>query len=260
MDISDIVKKVQVHVPYPLLQERIEKVRAYGLNPEIFFDAPALDSAKEADLIAYGEAFKESEKRVTVHGPFMDLFPGAVDEEVRLVTVKRYKQALEVARHLGAVRLVLHAEYDARRYDEDEDLWLTQSMKTWPELVKIAESQGTVIVVENIFEERPRSLKRIIEAVDSKNFKICLDIGHMNIFSKVEMEEWFSELGEHLGEVHVHDNNGKFDEHLPVGEGRIDFARFFKLLNNCSGDVVLTLEPHGEEALEPALMGVGEWL
>lgn len=253
-------KRIQVHIPYPVLKERLEDVVEAGLNPEIYFDAQSLDRVNASYLRDLREIFTEKRLSVTLHGPYMDLSPGAVDEKIRLMTVERYRQTFDVARILVPATVVLHAGYDGRRFDGDVEVWLGQSLKTWPRFIREAEGVGAVLAIENVFEEDPGPIKRLLKALPSPFFGFCLDSGHMNIFSKVGMEEWFTEMGEELREVHIHDNRGKWDEHLAVGDGTIDFPMFFSLLKRHSKDPVYTVELHGEDVLWKGLEAIEKFI
>ncbi|MBI5598108.1 MAG: sugar phosphate isomerase/epimerase [Deltaproteobacteria bacterium] len=246
-------KKVQVHVPYPMLTKRLEDVVEAGIDPEVYVDGATLDRIDRRELRDIREILTDRGLRITLHGPYMDLSPGAADEKVRLITMERYRQTLDVVAELRPACVVLHAGYDARRFDGDVDLWLGQSLKTWPEFIEKAARSGTVIAAENVFEEDPGPLKRLVESFNSPVFGVCLDPGHLNLFSKAPMEEWFRAVGPRIAEVHLHDNRGGWDEHLPIGDGGIDFPLFFTLLKKYSKDPVYTIEPHGEDALQRAL-------
>lgn len=53
--------------------------------------------------------------------------------------------------------------------------------------------------------------------------------------------------------VHISDNNGSDDAHLPLGEGRLDLRPFAEFLRAFEGPVVLEIEHvkcPGEKALE----------
>ncbi len=253
-------KRVQVHIPYPVLDRRFKDVLKAGINPEVFVDGRSLDRMRSARVKEIGEGLRERGLSVTLHGPFMELSPGSPDEKIRLITMERYRQTFEVVSLLRPATVVLHAGYDDRSFDWDVDLWLDRSLRTWPEFVREAERLGTVIALENVFEEDPGPIKRLVQSLDSPNLGVCLDAGHLNLFSRVGLEEWFCELGAKIEEVHLHDNNGLRDDHLPVGEGSIDFQMFFTLLDRYSNDPVYTIEPHGEGALEKGLEAVRRFL
>ena len=72
----------------------------------------------------------------------------------------------------------------------------------------------------------------------------CFDIGHWFLFSEVPIDEWLDAMGPYLRHLHLHDNTGKSDAHLPVGEGKIDFPRFFAALAQRSLAPSITLEAH----------------
>lgn len=253
-------KRVQVHISYYNLLERLEEAADSGLNPEILLNGETIEEAFTQDLSRIKETFSERGGRITMHGPYMGLNPGSADEKKRTHTVEMYGMALEAASYLGPENIVLHAGYDEKTFNGDVDLWLYQSMKTWPDVVAEAERLGIVIVAENIFEKEPGQLKRLVEEVASSNFRLCIDSGHLNLFSVVDPKVWFGEIGEYVAEVHLHDNNGKVDEHLPVGEGSIDFEAFFKHLKEYSPDPVYTIEPHGEEEVRRGIEAIKRYL
>jgi sugar phosphate isomerase/epimerase len=61
-------------------------------------------------------------------------------------------------------------------------------------------------------------------------------------------------LGPYIGQLHLHDNHGSHDEHLPLGSGKIDFYQLFTYLkSNEIPQPIITLEPHQEEDLWPSL-------
>lgn len=258
--------KVNVHVPYSTMLDRFDEILNASINPEIFFDGRALEAASSKELIAIRDGFAGRGQRITMHGPFMDLSPGAADESIRRATVERFRQTLQAAAYLKPAVVALHAGYDDRRFDHDVELWFSQSVKTWKPLIRKAEGMGVVIALENVFEENPFAMSKLMDAFPSKYFGVCLDAGHLNIFSRPmlrgtpAMNNWFETIGERIVEVHLHDNHGKTDEHLAIGEGTIDFNLFFSLLKKRSKNPVYTIEPHGEAAIQKGLLAVERFL
>lgn len=253
-------KTVQVHVPYPYILEKTGRLIDLGINPEIFIDAFFIERAGAEDLRRIRDGFAEKGLTITVHGPYMDLNPGSREEKTRLLTVGVYDRLFRVVEALKPRTVVLHAGYHERKYKGDRELWLSQSLKTWPEFVRRAEQAGSVIAVENIFEREPSTLRLLMDEISSPNFGVCLDAGHMRVFSEVDMEDWFATLGPRVAEVHLHDNHGKHDDHLPIGEGSIDFEKFMGLLSRYTKDPVHTIEPHGEDAMLRAIEAVKRYL
>jgi sugar phosphate isomerase/epimerase len=257
-------KRVQVHIPYPILIERLSDVLEAGLNPELYIDAESLvlieSGSQSLSLGEIREKLTAKGLRSTIHGPFMDMSPGGADEVVRELTQDRFSRLIVSTKELRPAAIVLHGGYDERYFDGDSELWLAQSVKTWAPLAKEAEQAGAVLAIENIFEERPDTLKELVETINSPNLRICLDVGHINLYSAVDMEDWFTSLGQYIAELHIHDNLGVRDDHLPVGEGAIDFPLFFALVTRYTDGPIHTIEPHGEDVLKRALKAIGGYL
>ncbi len=60
-------------------------------------------------------------------------------------------------------------------------------------------------------------------------------------------------LSNYIKAVHLHDNFKKADDHLPVGDGEIDFDLFFQLIRQYGVDSLFTIEPHKVELLDRSL-------
>ena len=253
-------KTVQVHIPYPLLIERLDYVISEGINPEVYLDGSFLEDADPMVLGGIRQRFKEKGLTITMHGPYEDVHPGSPDEDKRLFAEKRYTEALKAAAYLKPRTLVLHAGYSDRVFKGDKELWLNQSLKTWPPFVRIAERLGVIIAAENVFEKTPDTLKLLVEEIGSPHFRLCIDAGHLNAFVRADLKDWIKEIGPLIAEVHLHDNNGRNDEHLPLGEGSIDFPLFFRLLSEYAKDPVFTIEPHGEEEMRRGIAAVRRYL
>lgn len=254
------LKRVQVHIPYAILVERLAEVVDAGLCPEVYIDAPSLSALEAGTLATLREALDSKGLTLTIHGPYMDMSPGGVDEGVRLLTVEQFSRLISKTIPLKPEVIVLHGGYDERYFDGDSALWLRQSVKTWTLLAKEAEEAGVILAIENIFEERPDTLKELVCAIGSPNLRVCIDSGHLNLYSGVAMEEWFSTLGPYIAELHIHDNHGVRDDHLPVGDGEIDFPLFFRLVAQYANGPVKTIEPHGEDVLWRGLSAVRKYL
>ncbi|MEI6305756.1 MAG: sugar phosphate isomerase/epimerase family protein [Deltaproteobacteria bacterium] len=251
---------VHCHVPYLNLSGYMEHILARSLNTEIFLPSEALDSLNWDELAAQARALHDAGLATTIHAAFMDLNPGALDPSIRAVTRRRCDQVFQAAELLRPKVIVFHPGYDDLRYGENRTAWLQNSTSFWMELVPCAQRLGCIMALENIFEKEPSSLRELIEAVDSPFLRHCFDVGHWNMFATVTLEDWFAELGPYIAESHLHDNHGQMDEHLPVGEGKIDFDLVFGLLKHYSPEAVWTLEAHSLVRLERALKNVGKYI
>ena len=245
-----LLDQVQVNAPYrQLVDKYLELFLRYGINPEIGFDALALETASQEAMAEMARLMEEQGRTITFHGPFMDLAPGGLDERIREVTARRLQRTMELVPLFRPLSIVFHAGYDERRYHAHRAEWLSGSLATWEPLIQQAEEMGVVIHLENVYEQTPEMILTLIEEMDSENLGFCLDMGHMNVFGEVALSEWLDALGPHLKEVHLHDNNGHSDSHGPIGSGTAPFKELFQYLHDQEKRPVVTLEPHEEATL-----------
>lgn len=256
----DLFAQAQVNVPFSMLLENLEGIVQSGLQPEIYFNSRTLDSLRRKDLKRAAREIERARIPVTFHAPFMDLSPGGVDEKIREVTRLRFRQVLELVPYFQPRVIVFHPGYDQWRFDHDVDFWLKNSLRIWEPLVKRAEDLSVKIALENIFEENPSILARLLEAIPSPSLGYCLDAGHGHLFSEVPIVEWIQVLGSRLLEIHLHDNHGKADEHLPLGWGSIDFPAIFSALKEKNIRPIYTIEPHRLKYLQPSLEALKKYL
>lgn len=234
----------QIHIPYHKIEEHLSFIRQEKLNLELYIKSNALDSISREDILQLKNQF-DYNPSLTIHAPFMDLSPGAVDSKVRDVTMERFNHVLDIAKELKVKCVVFHSGYEKWKYALNIGLWLEQSLLTWKPLMKKAEEIGAKIAIENIFEDEPTNLRMLMEKMENNSFGICFDSGHFNLFSKVPLEDWLGCLNPYIFELHLHDNNKTSDQHLPIGKGTFDFGKLFSAIKG--RDLIYTLEAHSPE-------------
>jgi sugar phosphate isomerase/epimerase len=240
--------RLYVHVPCSLLEQNLELLVKLRLQPEIAFKCEDLEKPS-GWLIDCCDRLRNAGLGVTVHGPFMDLNPGALDPLVREATLLRFRQTLDLAARCRARLVVFHPGFDRWRYGGRTDLWLAASLSFWPPLIEEAAARGCVLALENIFDQYPEPLATLIDQLDSPWLGHCFDVGHWNLFAKVSLGEWIDAIGRRLVHLHLHDNDGDSDAHLPAGEGNIDFDALFRQLDALPQKLTATLEIHSRPGL-----------
>jgi len=253
--VENLRRIVQVNLPFRLFIDGYgESFIQRGLNQEIGLDAPALDRFQPRDCLALVRKLHEAGRTITLHAPFTDLSPGSPDEAIRDVTRRRFRQLLEWVAVFEPKTLVAHANYDVTRYGPFKWGWLKRSVSFWRALADRLKESPTRLVLENVYEWTPENMKHIFEAIDHPEIGFCLDIGHQSAFGRAPLENWVDVMAPFIRQLHLHDNDGRTDQHLAIGAGTIDFQAFFKQLSSLlPTPPVITLEPHREDDLEPAL-------
>ncbi|MBU2054086.1 MAG: sugar phosphate isomerase/epimerase [Proteobacteria bacterium] len=246
----EILKKVQVHVPFSLLREKLlPTVIREGIHPEISFSHNDLDRFTESDFRETADLLADAGHSVTFHAPFMDLRPGALDPRIRQTTLERLRQVFVLVPWFRPRSVVCHPSFDEKYYVSGEKMWLHNSLETWRRLLEYVGETETVIALENVYERDPHQLRLLLDSLASPKFRFCFDTGHFNVFAGAPLAEWMEILGGSLGEIHIHDNRGTADEHLPAGEGTFPFGELLAILRERNLKPILTIESHTEKGL-----------
>lgn len=252
---KEIVRNIQVNIPFTMLYESyLPRFLSMGINPEIGVDAYALDRYASTGFERIGDALRERELSITLHAPFQDLFPGSVDPAVREVTLYRFGQTLKILKFFRPKAVVCHAGYDEKRHSYIRKDWLEKSLETWSWMAARVRNEGSRLMLENVFEKEPEELQELFEGLADFDVGFCLDVGHATAFGHKPLEYWLRVLAPYLAHLHLHDNNGRRDDHMALGQGGIDFVNLFTSLKSVKGELpIITLEPHREEDLVPSL-------
>lgn len=173
-----------------------------------------------------------------LHAPFNELFPCAIDPKARELAARRYRQAIDLAKGYGAAKVVIHGGYNPWIY---YPVWyVEQSILFWKDFLK--EDPGVELVLENVLEEEPGMLLDIVKGVDDPRLQLCLDVGHVNAYSAIPLEEWLKSWTPCISHFHVHNNDGTRDQHNPLTEGTIPMKKLFAMIEELCPDATVTLE------------------
>ena len=185
--------------------------------------------------------------RLVLHAPFNELFPCAIDPKARALAAERYRQAIALAQRYGAKKVVIHGGYNHWIYFP---VWYTeQSIPFWNEFASEI-PDGMTVCLENVLEEEPMMLLDIIRTVNHPKIRMCLDIGHVNAYSKVSVESWLEQCAPWISHFHIHNNDGSWDYHRPLPEGSIRMKAFLERAEALCPDASFTLElPDAESSV-----------
>lgn len=242
----DLRRYVQVHTTFTdLWNGETGHFIRHALNPEIGIDAAALERFSAEDFAGIAETLRRRDLTVTLHAPFVDLSAGSTDPAIRAATRRRFEQILDLVPLFKPRTVVAHAGYDWRRYEYFRKTWVENSVAFWGWVAEGLNREGARLMLENVYENAPGEVLELFERLRSQRVGLCLDCGHLTAFGRATMDEWLSVLGPFIGQLHLHDNLGHRDDHLPMGRGRIDFARLFAFLKaDRATPPVMTMEVH----------------
>lgn len=216
-------------------------------EPLEFFLPPAIGDAEEYHLLR--EWYKNSGRVTSLHGAFIDVNPASSDPAFSDLSRKRCHESCSIAKQLGAKQIVFHASAHPFLRGQYLDTWAGRSADFYSEL---AETYGLGIRIENSQDMDSTPLLKLMQRIRNSDVAVCLDVGHAH-YSFDAVEKWFDVLGEYIQYLHLSDNLGSFDDHLPIGAGSINWEILNGLWKNLGRNMPITLEVGGIAGVEESL-------
>ena len=180
---------------------------------------------------------------LVIHGPFIGIEFIYVDHLLREAVNRRLDMTFAAAVQLSVRRVVLHSGYTPiHDLLKMQEVWLEQCVGFWHQEIGRWAEAGIEIVLENDFNESPDLLVALVNEVDNPFLGLCLDVGHQNVFSKLDVLEWVRRMGERLYHVHLHDNDAIVDRHWPLGRGTIEFEPIYAAFKQHAPQATISLE------------------
>jgi sugar phosphate isomerase/epimerase len=159
-----------------------------------------------------------------------------VERVRRVEAMDELKRAIDVAEVLPFPRMVFHMggtreTADMRKRDA--------AFSSLEHLVLHARHVGVTVCVENTTSEMgdPAYLRAFYDETRLTGLRFNFDIGHAHLAdgaAEERIEKSFAPLRELIAGVHLHDNHGEKDEHLPPYEGTIDWPAAIKILKTAA--------------------------
>jgi len=90
-------------------------------------------------------------------------------------------------------------------------------------------------------------LLKIVSEVGSSALKVTFDVGHAN--TVLQPCDYIRGMVKHVVHIHLHDNDGRYDQHAPLGTGTVNLYFFFKVLKEEDYNESIVVERIVDEAL-----------
>jgi sugar phosphate isomerase/epimerase len=226
-----------VQIPYPQLAWYLWLIRLGRVNVETFVNHRTLDSYRVEEVERLRARLDKCRIARNIHGPILNAYSEGFE-----AFVSYWRKALEFAARLGAGALVMHAERE-RTPSRSTDEWVRGMLGPLKEIVSIAEHNGVTVLLENHYERRAEAIVRLLGQVNSVRLGACFDIGHFHAFGDKRPIEFLDDYPQGtIREVHLSDNRGDNDSHLALGDGNVDFPRFFDEIDRRGMSPVYVIE------------------
>ncbi|OIP75678.1 MAG: hypothetical protein AUK06_01475 [Parcubacteria group bacterium CG2_30_36_18] len=191
---------------------------------------------------------KENNISLILHIPYF-LPIASLIPEISNAALKFVKKEILLASKLGAKKITIHSsDKEVPRIKTAIEKNIKMLIKNLKEVVIFGEKYGIKIGLENSWTPE-RICKTAEELLSITNFVkglgVIFDTGHANAIG-LDCVKYFKKVRNRVINVHIHDNNGKYDQHNVIGEGNINFKALLKECKNSKyyGPFILEVFPH----------------
>jgi sugar phosphate isomerase/epimerase len=230
----------------------LERVRDAGFPAvEIFCARQHIDYRDRGQIGELGHWFRDSELKLhSLHAPMYtdDVWGRSGPDAVvnitetakarRMAMVDEIKRAIEIAEVIPFRYLIMHLGVQGEEYEERK---LEAAFSSLEEIKVFAGQREVEVLLENT----PNALSsgtRLNQflSMTHLNLNYCFDAGHAHMTGNLEAE--FEAMKNRIRSTHLHDNDGREDQHLFPGRGNLDWPRAMRLLASRPEDYPLLLE------------------
>ena len=217
-----------------LSRDHLALIAAHGFEAvEVFATRSHFDYHDPAAITQLAGWLKETGLALHgIHAPIADrLLPGnhwgeaisnaVSDPAKRQAAVREADAALNIARQIPTEVFVVHLGTPTAQGGENNR---TAAFRSVEEICRLAEPVGIRVALEvipNPISDAASLVDLLEKDLDAPRTGICLDFGHA--FLMGDVADTIETVAEHLITTHVHDNNGKKDDHLVPFEGRLNW-------------------------------------
>jgi sugar phosphate isomerase/epimerase len=181
---------------------------------------------------------------VSIHAPFGGPFDLAdPDPHHRNTAVDASLTASAAISQLGGRLVVVHPS-DRPRHDQNVQAGLADAARSLMSLAASCASAGLSLVVESplphLIGGSPAEFSALLRDLPP-TVGVCLDTGHLALGR--HWDAFIDIAGPRLRHIHANDNHGTWDDHLPPGDGQIDWSHIATSLRAArfSGWIMLEL-------------------
>jgi sugar phosphate isomerase/epimerase len=167
------------------------------------------------------------------HAPFApNIDIASSDDAQRAASVTEILKAAEAAALLQVHYFVLHPgpENPAAIPAAEQLPRMQHVVDSLNQVAPRCKELGIMCVLENklphLLFGNTSDVLWILDGINSAEVGACLDTGHA--FLAGDVRNLVHKLSGHLRMIHAHDNGGADDNHLPPGDGKIDWQQFLR--------------------------------
>lgn len=167
----------------------------------------------------------------SVHAPLSDINIGSLNPSMREASLQEVLLAIGCCRRMGIDLITIHPGFITPLGQHDREAVIRETRRSLREIDKAATENGVVAALENMPRMPITTCTEPVELLsllEGTSLKVCFDIGHAHTNGNIDE---FVKHRSLFANIHIHDNDGTSDQHMAIGEGKIDFPRVINALN-----------------------------
>lgn len=187
---------------------------------------------------------------MTFHGPYVNIeATSPLDSAAHRWLMESYDKVFRLAAVNSVRHVVFH--YSQKQFDREElPAAQANAYRVMQDLQVLSRQYGVNFVIENLCRQKQKHhlftndeyfqiFERFPEALS------LIDIGHAHV-NGLDVEKFLALYGKRVKGVHVHNNDGKSDQHKDYRLGTADIRRIMHWIGRYTEDtnIVIEYEPH----------------
>ncbi len=201
----------------------------------------------EKTILSIKNTVKNLELTTTIHPPVWDVNLASENLVLQKAAIDVHLKAFALANEINSEYVVIHPGFIYSKSCIIEQA-ISRSRKAIEKLIDVANTLNLTLAIENVGYNGTSLFSMeeyiaFVETFNSENVGYLIDTGHAKI-NNWNIPMLLDRVSNKLLGLHIHDNHGEQDEHLPVGDGYIKWEEIWEKLTSISFDhpIYLTLE------------------
>jgi len=207
----------------------------------------------------------EQKVKLLLHAPIADINFMSLNEGIREEAQRQLIKTIKLAQDWDSSRVVFHIGGKPYMGLWDEEKGFEYCLGALEPVIAEAEKAGVRLLLENDPNKvglggiEWASLERILQAYEGR-LGFLLDLGHALMLGDDKFDEFIIKSKDVIEGVHISSNNRIRDEHLGLGEGKLDVRKAITKLKQIGFNEEIIIEVKYEKDILPSKLILEQYI
>lgn len=190
--------------------------------------------------------------KYTIHSPIIDINIASLSTAISSSSIHTIKSSIDLANKIDSEIVVVHPgtiPFPGRPYEKEI---YDKSHESLKEITKYGDGLGVIAAIENMPNIEGfiyQDIDKLNDFLESNGMSMTLDVAHAYTVGYNENQMYFDSIKH----IHLSDNFGDDDSHLPLGEGKINFKEVIRKFQSKNYKGIYMIEVNNKKAIEKSL-------